>query len=91
MNLALLVKIRCAPSHIHEKAADSLSATRQLESFRSSKMEYQPKRPHEEDVEYSDEAEEHLHVYPRLLSDPDLEQDNVESIEHCGREREEVS
>ena len=54
-------------------------------------MENQPKRPQEEDVEEPDEAEEKLHVYPRRLSNPDLEQGDVESVEHGGREGEEVS
>jgi hypothetical protein len=54
-------------------------------------MENQPNGPQEEDVEEPDEAEEELHVYSRFLSDLDLEQDDVESIEHGGREGEEVS
>jgi hypothetical protein len=54
-------------------------------------MKNQPKWPQEEDVEESDEAEEKLHVYPRFLSNLDLEQDDVESVEHGGREGEEVS
>jgi hypothetical protein len=54
-------------------------------------MENQPDGPQEEDVEEPDEAEEELHVYPRLLSDLDLEQDDVDSKEHGGREGEEVS
>ena len=54
-------------------------------------MENQPDGPQEEDVEEPDETEEKLHVYPRLLSDLDLEQDNVDSKEHGGREGEEVS
>jgi len=54
-------------------------------------MEYQPNRPQEEDIEEPDEAKEHLHVNPRLLANPDLEQSDVESVEHRGGEREEVS
>ena len=54
-------------------------------------MKNQPKRPHEEEVKEPDEAKEELHVYPRLLSNPDLEQDDVESVEQGRQEREEVS
>ena len=86
-----MVKIGCAPSHIHEKTANSPTTARQLECFCSSKMENQPDGPQEEDVEEPDETEEKLHVYPRLLSDLDLEQVDVDSKEHGGREREKVS
>ena len=54
-------------------------------------MKNQPKRPQEEDVEEPNEAEEQLHVYPGLLSNPDLEQGDIESVESGGRESEEVS
>jgi len=80
-----------APSYIYEKATDGIAATRPLERFCPSVMKNQPKRPQEEDVKQPNEAEEELHVYPRLLSDPDLEQGDVESVERSRREREEVS
>ena len=54
-------------------------------------MKDQPNRPQEEDVEEPDKAKEKLHVYPRLLLNPDLEQDDVESVEQGGQEREEVT
>ena len=54
-------------------------------------MKNQPNRPQKEDIEKADEAEEKLHVYPRLLSNPDLEQGDVESVERGRREREKVS
>ena len=54
-------------------------------------MKNKPKGPKEEDVEESNKAEEKLHVYPRLLSNLDLEQGDVESIERGGRKPEKVS
>ena len=74
-------------SHIHEKAINNLTATRQLERFHSSEWRVNP-RGHRKRMLKSPMK---LQVYPRRLLNPDLEQGDVESIDRSEQEREEVS
>ena len=44
-------------------------------------MEYEANGPQEQDIEQSDKAEEQLHVYPRLRTDANFEQRDIERVE----------